>query len=214
MYFQLPDIPDWAPGEEWYNMITHFLGVSATFGSIFFIVPYSKQSRDRYKLIGNCIFIASLLNTYAISTIYHGLDYCFAKRIFRLLDHISIFFLIAGGYTPFAMTTLRHSNGKKLCIFEWLVAFIGILCKIVCFDAFEQISVYFYFSMGLIIFFNFNEFVKGVQRTGLICLFLEFLSFLIGVYFYLSYEPYYHAIWHMFVLLASFLHFVCVCFYI
>ncbi|OHT03595.1 Hemolysin-3 like protein [Tritrichomonas foetus] len=210
MVFEVPELPTWAPGEEYANMLTHFIGVVFTFFAIFPIVHFAKKSRDKYKMISHCIFISSLLIMFCTSTIYHALDPCYLKRVFRLLDHISIFLLIAGGYTPIAMTILRPSNGKKFFVIEWVIALVGISFKIACFEAFETYSLYFYIGMGWVVLFNICDLISLMPRNGMICLLSEGAAFTSGVYFYNSYTPFYHAIWHIFVDIGAILHILCV----
>lgn len=181
---------------------------------LFFLVNSAKKSQDRNKMIGNCTFGGSLLLMFCTSTIYHALNYSYLKRWFRVFDHISIYILIAGCYTPFTLTYLRQSRGKLINIIVWSIAAFGSSMKILFFDAFDPYSMQLFYIMGFIFLVSAKELITKLSKGAIFYFVLGGLMYIIGSYFYNSYTIYWHAIWHVFVVLGGFFHSICVCFYL
>ena len=129
------DFPEWKYGEEVVNSITHAVGIGfALTMLVLFIIDGIKTNTQ--KLIGNLIFGITMLILYLNSTIYHGLPQNKYKRIWRYFDHISIFFLIAGTYTPLCMTIIWPTSGKIILLIVWVLALFGTIMKILYFEGF------------------------------------------------------------------------------
>lgn len=195
-------------------MLTHFIGAILSFIAIFLLVDRAKKMKDPYRTIGYALFGGSMLIMFSTSTIYHALRYSFLKRVFRMIDHITIYIYIVGCYMPFVMTVLRQSKGKLITIIEWSLATFGVFMKILFFDAFDKYSMLLYFLMGSVSFFSLKEFKQKLSFSAVFFLLLGGVMYSIGSYFYNSYTPYWHAIWHVAVLLGSFFHFICICYYL
>ena len=110
------------------------------------------------------------------------------------------------------MTILRQTKGKLITIIEWSLALFGMSMKILFFDAFDKYSMFLYFLMGSVSILSINEFKQKMSLKGITFLLLGGVAYSIGSYFYNSYTQYWHAIWHVLVILGSFFHFMCICY--
>lgn len=199
------DLPVWEPGEEKANCYTHIAGSIMAF--IFFITYLVQgiKSGDTYRLVGYIVSGISMLILYIISACYHGITNLKWKKVFRYGDHVSIFLLIAGSYTPFCLTILRDSNGWVLFGAVWSIAVVGIFLKIMFFDYFETMSLLFYLVMGWLVIMSLGTIISKMEPAGLYWMVFGGLSYTLGTEFYSKDSiPYAHAIWHLFVMGGTF----------
>ena len=208
-------MPNWMPGEEIANAITHGVGATLAITATVFLIIKAIKVKNFAVLFSNIVFGISLIIMYSNSTLYHSIVSEPIKKIFRYGDHISIYLLIAGSYTPFTMTILKGATGIILTIIEWTIAVTGITLKILFFDGFETASLIIYIAMGWMIVFFIGKLLKNLDKRGILWLIAGGLSYTGGCYFYKNDHKIYfgHAIWHLFVLFGSFCHFMCVYFY-
>ncbi len=203
-------------GEEVANALTHGLGFGLSSAGIALLVVASIQRGDSWHVVSTAIFGASLVILYGTSTIYHAISHPGAKRILRLLDHMSIYILIAGSYTAMTLTILRGPLGWTLFSIEWAIAVLGITFKSIFQHRWEGVSTAGYVIMGWMILIAIYAIFTKFPLGGIVWLVLGGLSYTGGVGFFLQDEKkrYYHAIWHMFVLTGSVCHFFMVLWYI
>lgn len=206
----MEEMPIWANGEEAINAITH--GVGAFFGLIGAVLLTKKglRSHDKLKLIGYIIFGASMVILYTASMLYHGVTYMPVKKPLRYVDHCSVFILIAGTYTPFTLTTLRGPIGYSILVLVWGIALGGIISKIFFFDAVDKYTVLLYVAMGWVIIVSIRTLLKKISRTGLYWLVAGGITYTVGTYFYSHNIPFYHAVFHLFILGGTVCHFIAV----
>jgi hemolysin III len=148
-----------------------------------------------------------MITLYCVSTLYHFAENEGLKKKLKVLDHSSIYLLIAGTYTPFLLINLEGATGITLFIIVWSMAFLGITAKLFFLTKFKKLSVAFYLVMGWLIVFAVKPLIDATSITGLVFLVLGGLFYSGGVYFYVRKDKeFYHGVWHIFVLLGTVMH--------
>jgi hemolysin III len=198
-------------GEEIANSVTHGAGLVAFAIGLPVLVATAAERGDAMQVIGCSVFAICLVLLYAASTIYHALPQSRAKQIFRVVDHIAIYLVIAGSYTPFLLGVLRGPFGWTLCAVVWGMAALGILHKLLLGMRFPHLSTAFYLAMGWLAVVAIGPITRHVPTDGLAWLAAGGLLYTAGVVFY-AWERlrYGHMVWHLFVLAGSACHFVAV----
>jgi len=194
--------------EEWLNSATHgFAAIMSMVGTVALIVAAS-QLGDAWKIVSFSIFGASLVLLYAASALYHGARHPQLKAAFKTLDHCAIFLLIAGTYTPFLLVNMRGSSGWTLLAIIWSLALTGVVLKIIFRNRFKLARVGIYIAMGWLIVFASSDLIANLNEHALWLMIIGGVVYTAGVIFYLADRiPYMHAIWHLFVIGGSSLHF-------
>lgn len=199
-------------GEEIANAVTHGVGeVLSIVGSVFLILAALKTN-DKYAITGVWIYCACLIILYLGSTLYHSIPGRLAKKILRILDHSSIYLLIAGTYTPIILI-LMNSDKKSMYILMaiWIIAALGIIFKAFWIGKFEIFSVILYILMGWAIIINIKTVLLLIPANILMFVVLGGIAYTVGCIFYAANKmPYNHFIWHLFVIAGSALHYVAV----
>lgn len=216
-YVPMREIPAWLDaGEETANYLTHLPGALGSVVALIVLIIRGIQMKDVYRIVSYIIFGLSLNILYWASTLYHFVQSEEWKRKLRYCDHVSIYILIAGSYTPFTMITLREHGGWIIFSVIWIIALLGTAIKILKFDGFFKLSLFFFIAMGWAIVFAMKDLISLMTTRSLYWLVIGGLSYTIGTFFFSKDEkiPYYHAIWHLYVLGGSVAHFVCVYSYI
>ncbi len=204
-------------GEEIASSITHGIGTGLSIAALSVLVVLASIYGDAWKIVSFSIYGATLIILYLASTLYHAIPNVKAKQFFRTMDHISIFFLIAGTYTPYTLVTLRGPIGWTLFGLIWALAIIGMTLTILkVHRKHPVVSVSIYLLMGWLIVFAFKPLVSTLPRGGLALLIAGGLSYTFGVIFYALDKklPYNHPIWHLFVLGGSACHFFSILLYV
>jgi hemolysin III len=192
--------------EEILNTVSHGIGIIlGIFG--FFLLLNKNSDKSDYALLGILIFSFSIVLLYFASTAYHAIAKPSLKKKFRILDHISIYFLIAGTYTPVALITLINGNGWLIFIVVWLIALFGTVLKLFFTGKYEILSLLLYLIMGWLIIFDFQNLIASTSSLGINLLMLGGASYTLGILFYAIRKiPYNHFIWHLFVLGGTISH--------
>ena len=176
---------------------------------------YLYDNKDSINIVSSIIFSLSLILMYAYSSFYHGIKNNKIKLVLQKLDHCAIFILIAGSYTPFTLITLNDGSGFTLFVFIWFLALIGILIESYPFKNSFALSMILYLVMGWSVLGYFKTLDLYLNINGLILLILGGLSYTFGIVFFAWKRiPYNHAIWHVFVLLGSILHYFSILYYV
>jgi len=215
-FVPMASLPEWIDnGEETANWLTHFPGVVGSIAGLVVLVVSGLRSHDVYRIVGYIIFGLSLINLYVFSTLYHFATTEKYKRILRYGDHVSIYGLIAGTYTPFTLVTLRNGSGWIIFAVIWAIALFGTFLKIVKFDGFFKFTILSFVSMGWVVVFAMKELISSLPTKGLYWIVFGGLMYTFGTFFFSKDEqvPYYHAVWHLYVLIGSFTHFLAVLWY-
>lgn len=209
----MPERPQ-SKGEEIANSVAHGVGFALSVAGLVVLVVVASLHRDPWQIVSCSVYGASLVLLYGASTLYHALPWPGAKRIFRVLDHATIFLLIAGTYTPFTLVVLRGGWGWSLFGIVWAVAAIGVTAKFFFVDRFRILSPLLYLAMGWIVIVAVKPLLAVLPLPGFVWLMAGGVAYSGGLLFYAApRKKYAHFVWHLFVLAGSAFHFVAVLFY-
>ena len=195
--------------EKKLNFITHGIGLVLSVIGLFYLVEKSILYPKSFNLISSLVYGISLILMYSSSTIYHYYIDSKYSRVLQKIDHISIYLLIAGSYTPGLLLKLKYSLGFEILIIIWLLAFIGIIHKIFFFNYLKKASLIIYLFMGWLIVIDFNAVLQSFSSNSIFFMVLGGILYTIGTFFYsLDKLKYNHVIWHLFVLGGSACHYI------
>lgn len=195
-------------GEEIFNSVSHGTGGALSIAGTVVLIVCSAIYSDAWGVVSSCIFGASLIILYTMSTLYHAITNEKAKKFFRIMDHNTIFFLIAGTYTPMTLAFLRGALGWILFGVVWGAAIIGIVLNSIDLERFRKPSVACYIAMGWVIIFAFKPLMESVPTISLVFLILGGVFYTVGVIFYaIKKVKYFHSIWHLFTVFGSVFHY-------
>ena len=200
---------------ERFNGISHLIGVALALAGLVVLVVFASLQGDPWKIVSFSIYGASLFLLYTLSTLYHSLRGR-AKQIFRKLDHVAIYLLIAGTYTPFTLVTLRGTWGWSLFVTIWVLAIVGIIVDSRLKEGSRAIQMDIYLLMGWLILAAMYPLVQALPKGGLVLLVLGGVFYTSGIIFYAldGKMNHAHGIWHLFVLAGSISHYLAVLLYI
>ena len=200
--------------EEFWNSLTHFTGIILTLIGVPFLITQNSDL-TKLELFSLLFFQFGLLFMYTSSTLYHYIQNIRIKKVLRVVDHISIYYLIAGSYAPVCLITLRDHSGIEMFLIVISLMLLGTLFKIFFTGKFEKFSLYLYLLMGWLIIIKIDELINLINFRGLLLVIASGLLYTIGTYFYSSKTiKYSHSIWHLFVLGGSLTHYFFVLFYV
>lgn len=200
--------------EEFWNALTHFIGFIFSLIGLP-VLLYSDQGLTELSVLSILFFEFGLICVYSASTLYHYTSNIGLKKKFRVFDHVSIFYLIAGSYAPVCLITLYNGSGKTIFITILVIALIGTIFKVFFTGKFDKLFLILYLAMGWLIVLDFNGILNALDFNGIVLLVTSGLFYSLGTLFYsLQKMKYSHAIWHLFVLGGSASHYFLVLFYI
>ncbi|MAW94777.1 MULTISPECIES: hemolysin III family protein [unclassified Leeuwenhoekiella] len=194
--------------EEFWNALSHGIGaVMGIFG--LYLLLIEDDYKSEYSTLSILFYGVSILILYLASTVYHLIAHVSWKQIFRKIDHISIYFLIAGTYTPVALISLADGNGWIIFWTVWGIAAVGTILKLFFTGRFEALSLILYLAMGWLIVLDWDNLVAVSTEQGIQLLMLGGAFYTLGIVFYVIRKiPFNHFIWHLFVLGGSICHFL------
>ena len=195
--------------EEIANSITHGLGFGFSVAALTILVVFASINGDPLRIIAFAIYGSSLSILYLVSTLYHSLTNSRIKAIFRRLDHAAIYLLIAGTYTPIILISLRTTWVIYLLPIVWSMAIIGIYIKIFYIHRYERLTLTYYIIMGWMALIAAKPLFNSIPIESFVWIILGGVAYTTGIIFY-SWNrlPFNHTIWHGFVLVGSFSHFM------
>jgi hemolysin III len=209
------DVNDFSIIEEIWHAITHGLGLALSIAGLTIMVAFASMDGSIITVVSSAIFGTTLILLYGSSTLYHAITHHDIKQRFQQFDHASIYLLIAGSYTPITLVSLGGAWGWSIFVAVWTIAMIGICLTFVYPRRFEKLSLLLYVIMGWIIIIAIKPLLESMESGGLWLLLAGGLSYTVGILFYVWEKlPFNHAIWHLFVLGGSILHFFMVLLYI
>lgn len=199
---------DLRAGEEIVNSISHGIGALLSIVALIVLVMVAAKQEDTLHLISFSIYGSTLILMYLSSTLYHSFSNPRIKNIFARFDHVSIFLLIAGTYTPILLTNIRGVWGWSLFGVIWGIALTGAIIRAIYLTRFRKLMVVVYLLMGWLFILAGKQVYISLPTVSLTFLLLGGVAYSVGVIFYMWRNlPYSHGIWHLFVLAGSILHF-------
>ena len=204
---------DYSPLEEKLNIWTHGFGFIASVVGFFFVC--FKTGVTTTYLVSAIVFMLSMCILYLASTTYHASVVPKMRARLKIFDHAAIYVLIAGTYTPFTLVTLSGETGYWIFGVAWCIALVGIILKLFFTGRFDILSTVLYVAMGWLIVFAYKSLLANLAPEGVQWLFAGGIAYTIGAVLYsISKIPLNHAIFHVFVLIGSFCHFMAIYFYV
>ncbi|MBR5542749.1 MAG: hemolysin III family protein [Oscillospiraceae bacterium] len=209
-------IPKYTLGEELVNSISHGLGAAFGIVALILSVVFSAHQGDAWKIVSSAIYGASMIVLYTVSTIYHALGINLAKKVFRTLDHCSIYFLIAGTYTPYTLVAMRENVGFYIFVVIWLAATVGITFNAINVHKFRVMSMIIYIAMGWAIVFSARALISSVEPAGVVLLLSGGVLYTVGAVLYGlgKKKKYMHSVFHFLALGGSVCHFISIFAYV
>lgn len=195
-------------GEEIFNAVSHGTGSLLAIAGTVVLIVLCAITADAWAVVSASIYGASLIILYTMSTLYHAITNEKAKKFFRIMDHNTIFFLIAGTYTPYTLVTLRGALGWVLFGIVWGAAIIGIVFNSIDLEKFRKPSVVCYVLMGWVIIIAIKPMLETLPESSLVMLLLGGVLYTVGIIFYaLKKIKWFHSVWHLFTVAGSILHY-------
>ena len=213
-------LPQYTKGEEIFNMTSHIVGGSLGVIALILCIIFAALHNNIYGIISGTIFGITMILLYTMSSIYHGLNpKRYSKKVFQVLDHCSIFLLIAGSYTPFTLCSIRQQDPKAgwtIFAIIWLMAIIGIVLNSIDIKKFKIFSMVCYLAMGWCIILKANILPRLLGKNGLILLVTGGILYTIGavLYGFGKKHKYMHSIFHLFIVAGSLAHTLCILLYV
>lgn len=213
-------LPTYTKGEEIFNMTSHIVGGALGVVATVLCVVFAAIHENVYGIVSGAIYGVTMILLYTMSSIYHGLKpERKAKKVFQILDHCSIFLLIAGSYTPFALGPIREYDtfsGWMIFGIIWGFAILGIVLNSIDIKKFNVFSMICYLAMGWCIVIKASILPEILGTAGLVLLVLGGVAYTVGAVLYGvgKKHKYMHSVFHLFILLGSLLQFFCILLYV
>ena len=212
-------LPDYSKGEEIMNMVTHITGGALGIAALVLCVVRAALRGGAVDVVGAVIYGVSLIGLYTMSSVYHGLRPGMGKKVLQVLDHCTIYLLIAGTYTPIALCAIRPGYpawGWALFGGVWAIAIVAIVFTAIDLKKYAVLSMICYIGMGWCVVLAADPVLKTIPVPGLIWLLAGGIAYTMGAILYGlgRKHRYMHSVFHLFVLAGSILHFVCIFVYI
>jgi len=213
-------LPTYTKGEEIFNMTSHIVGASLGFIGMVLCIIFATIHNNKYGIISAIIYGITMILLYTMSSIYHGLrPNTTSKKVFQIIDHCTIFLLIAGSYTPFTMCTFREYDaalGWGMFALIWGMAILGIVLNAIDLERYKVFSMICYIAMGWCIIFKASVLPQLLGMPGLILLVAGGIAYTTGTIFYGLGKKvkYFHSIFHLFIVLGSILQFFTILLYV
>lgn len=202
------------PFEEKLNASTHAVGALLGIAALVLLIVFNTY-KTNFSLFSVIVYGISIIVLFTASTLYHVARTEKKKHYFRIIDHISIYLLIAGTYTPVALIVLQQSLGWTLFWLVWGIAAFGVILKLFFTGRFEIFSTLLYLVMGWLVVFDITYLYNNLDSGGLWLLLAGGLAYTVGIIFYVFEKiPYNHVIWHIFVLAGAICHFFMTFFFV
>lgn len=214
-------LPNYTRGEEIFNMVTHIVGGALGIAVLVLCVIKSALFGDAWSVIGSAVYGASMILLYTVSSVYHGLGFGvpMAKKVMQVVDHCTIYLLIAGTYTPILLTSIRSVSPVTAWVLfgvEWGFAALGATLNAIDLKKYSKFSMLCYIGMGWGIVFATKTALKAIPFMGLLFLLLGGVAYTIGAVIYAvgKKHRYMHSVFHIFVVMGSVLQFFSILFWV
>ncbi|MBQ3542176.1 MAG: hemolysin III family protein [Oscillospiraceae bacterium] len=212
-------LPVYSRGEEIMNMVTHIVGGGLGLAALGLCLYRALRWGDGYALAGALIYGCSMILLYSVSSVYHGLIPATGKKVLQVLDHCTIYLLIAGTYTPIALCNLRLVDpvlGWGMLIFQWGLAAVAVTLTAIDLKKYNVFSMICYIGMGWAILPFLGIARQSLGEGGFLCLLWGGIAYTVGAVLYGigSKKRWFHSVFHIFVVLGSLLQLLCVAFFV
>lgn len=210
-------LPEYSKGEEIFNMVSHIVGGGLSIIAMVLCIIVSALHHNPWGVVASCIYGVTMISLYTMSSIYHGLRPGTAKKVFQIIDHCTIYFMIAGSYMPFIFCTIREQSPVVCWIIfgiEWILVAIATTLTAIDLERTKKLSMICYIGMGWTIIFFYKYLAAGLAVPGIVLLVLGGILYTLGAVIYSFKRKYAHNIFHIFVVLGSIAHFFSVIIYV
>lgn len=212
-------LPDYTNGEEIFNMVSHIVGGGLGVIYLVLCVVFSAIKGNVWGVVSSAIYGASVIALFTMSSVYHGVKPGMAKKVLQVIDHCTIYFMIAGTYTPIMLSLLRRTKPVTAWVvfgIVWGIAALAITLTAIDLKKYNIFSMICYIGMGWCIIFTAVPVYKALTFNGFMWLLGGGIMYTIGAVLYGigAKKRYIHSVFHVFVVLASIMHFVCIFFYV
>ena len=210
-------LPEYSKGEEIFNMVSHIVGGGLSIIAVVLCIIVSALHHNPWGVVASCIYGVTMISLYTMSSIYHGLRPGTAKKVFQIIDHCTIYFMIAGSYMPFIFCTIREQSPAVCWIIfgiEWVLVAIATTLTAIDLERTKKLSMICYIGMGWTIIFFYKYLAAGLAVPGIVLLVLGGVLYTLGAVIYSFKRKYAHNIFHIFVVLGSIAHFFSVIIYV
>lgn len=208
-------VPQYQVADEVASSVIHGIGILLSIAGLAVMVAFATLYGGARAITASAVYGTSLILLYTASTLYHSIPGVAAKRVFRTFDHIAIYLLIAGTYTPITLLALPPAWGVPLLVIIWTLALAGSVLELGLLKRYHKAAVFLYVAMGWVAMIAFRPLSQHMDTGGMALLIAGGLAYTGGVPFYLARKmPFHHAVWHVFVLAGSVLHFLAVLLYV
>lgn len=198
-------------GEEIFNSVSHGVGAGLSIAGTVVMIVVSAFHTNAWGVVSTCIYGASLIILYTMSTLYHSFTNKKAKAFFRIMDHNTIFLLIAGTYTPITLYFLGGAVGWVLFSIVWAAGIFGIVMNSINLEKARIPSIFCYVAMGWVIIFAIKPLIASMPKISLVFLIAGGVFYTLGIIFYaIKKIKYFHSVWHLFTIVGSVLHYFCI----
>lgn len=200
------------------NSITHLVGAILALVGFGSLLTIAFQEYHWRIIVSFIVFGMTLIMLYTMSTLYHSFYPPKLKKVFQQLDHVSIYLLIAGTYTPYMLLTLQGNDGMLMLALVWGLAVIGLMIDLLVVKRIEWLQIIIYLAMGWICVFKYSALQLAIPGPGIVWLTIGGIAYTVGIIFYvlddLTKMKHAHGIWHLFVLAGSISHFISIALYV
>ena len=212
-------LPEYTRGEEIANMITHIVGGAVGIAVLVLSIIIAAKNKNNWAVAGAIVYGTSMICVYAVSSIYHGLRPCMGKKVMQVIDHCTIYFLIAGTYSPILLSAIRPEHPLICWIvfgLQWLLAAVGVTFTAIDHKKFSKLSMVCYIGMGWLIIFALKATISVIGVRGFLLLLGGGISYTIGAVLYVigKKKKYFHTVFHVFVDIGSILQALCIMLYV
>ena len=203
-------LPGYTRSEEIVNMTTHIIGGGLGVVILALCVITSALKGDIWGIIGGAVYGFSMIAVYTVSSVYHGLKPCFAKKVMQVIDHCTIYLLIAGTYTPILLCAMRPEYPQIAWLVfasEWLLAGLGAVFTAIDHNKYKKLSMVFYILMGWFIVLCLKQTIEVLTLAGMLWILFGGISYTIGAVLYGigKKKPVFHTVFHVFVVIGTLL---------
>lgn len=210
-------LPAYTKGEEIFHMVSHIVGGAFSIFALVMCIIVAALHKNPWGVVASCIYGVTMLTLYTISSIYHGLKSGTDKKVLQVIDHCTIYFMIAGSYMPFIFCTIREES-TFVCwlifVIEWGLVALATTLTAIDLEKTKAFSMICYIGMGWTIILFYKYLFANLEPTGIFLLVLSGVLYTVGAVIFSFKRKYAHSIFHIFIVLGSISHFLSVIFYV